>query len=242
MNVPLNASDPYVRRARLQPALLVALPVALAVLAYFPSGIVGWGILWSLLVWCGGTALVAQVARDQGKRKEPELFERWGGKPTTRQLRYRDAANQVILNRLHKRLQILVTGVRVPTAVEEQANPNHADEVYEACTSFLLEKTRNKEQFPLIFEENCNYGFRRNLWGMKPIGILTSGVGSGAILLGLHTHVLPVPMLANISEALCLLLLIAWTVWFTPAWVRIAADSYAERLLAACDSLEPQRV
>ena len=185
MNNSLNISDPYVRRARLQPALLVALPIALAALAYFPSGVVGWGILWSLLIASGGTALLSQVARDRGKRNEEELFQKWEGKPTTRRLRHRDATNIVLLNHQHARLKLLIPDLVIPTAEDEAANPDHADQVYDACVLSLRERTRDRKKFPLVFEENCSYGFRRNLWGMKPLGILTSALGSLAILVGL---------------------------------------------------------
>jgi len=94
----------YVRRARLQPAMIVAIPLGLATLAWSPGGIPGWSLIWSLFVFCGGTALMAQVARDRGKKKEPELFTSWGGKPTTCLLRHRDAANKTILSRRHQKL------------------------------------------------------------------------------------------------------------------------------------------
>jgi len=244
VDVFFNISDRYVRRARLQPSLLTALPAALAVMAYFPGGLIGWGILWSALVTCGGTALLAQLARDRGKRKEPELFQTWAGKPTTRFLRHRTAPNPVILNRQHRRLQLLVTGIRIPTSDEERCDPAHADHVYDACTAFLIEKTRNKERFPLVFEENCNYGFRRNLWGMKPIGLTVSLLSVGAIallfLIDFQNALMP-PPLSFVCGGLILALIVGWIAWFTPSWVKIAADSYAERLLASCDSLESQQ-
>jgi len=233
-------SDTYVRRARLQPAMLVALPLGLATLAWSPGGVAGWGLVWSLFVFCGGTALMAQVARDRGKKKEPTLFHSWGGKPTTRLLRHRDAPNKTILSRRHQKLQRLVKGVRIPTPDEELADPAMADDAYDACTAFLLEKTRKKEEFPLVFEENCNYGFRRNLWGMKPLGATTSLVGTLAtallLVLNHRNGVGPSPI-ALVCAVLSLLLLLGWLVWFTPDWVRIPADAYAERLLAACEKL-----
>jgi hypothetical protein len=240
MKLPLNISDTYVRRARLQPAMLVALPLALAVFAWSCSGLARWGVLWSVFVWCGGTALMAQVARDRGRLKEPGLYRSWGGKPTTRLLRHRDALNRVVLSRRHKRLQLLVTGVRIPSAEAEEADQEGADQVYDACTAFLLEKTRSKEHFPLVFEENCSYGFRRNLWGMKPLGLLTSTLGLVAVLVpvvvSLRAGTVPA-LIVFVCGGFCLLLLVGWLTWFTPEWVRIAAEAYAERLLAACENL-----
>jgi hypothetical protein len=236
----LDISNPYVRRARLQPAMLVALPLGLATLAISPGGIVGWGTVWSLFVFCGGTALMAQMARDLGKQKEPGLYQSWGGKPTTRLQRHRHTANATLLGRRHRQLQSLVPGIQIPTVADELADPRAADDVYDSCTAFLLEKTRKKENFPLVFEENCNYGFRRNLWGMKPLGVATSLIGTvaiaAALTMGYRNGVLPspVPLACGI---LSLLLFISWLFWFTPTWVKIAADAYAEKLLASCESL-----
>jgi hypothetical protein len=42
--------------------------------------------------------------------------------------------------------------VKLPTAQQQAAAPNAADTAYEACGTFL----------------DCNYGFRRNLWGEAP--------------------------------------------------------------------------
>jgi len=240
MTDTLNIANPYVRRARLQPAMIVALPIALATLAWKPTGIAGWSVFWSLFVWCGGTALLAQVARDRGKRKEPDLYRSWGGKPTTRFLRHRDAPNKTVLGRRHQKLQRIVTGIQIPTIEEERENPVKADDAYDACTAFLLEKTRDKKRFSLVFEENCNYGFRRNLWGLKPLGITTSVVGTAAaaaVIVFNHQSGITTAPLAIICAVINILLLIGWLVWFTPNWVRIPAEAYAERLLAACENL-----
>jgi len=183
---------------------------------------------------------MAQMARDPGKKKEPALFQSWDGKPTTRLLRHRDAPNKVLLRRRHEKLQSLVPGIQIPTAEQEHANPRGADEIYDACTAFLLERTRKTDEFPLVFEENCNYGFRRNLWGMKPLGIATSVVGAVAVVAVLIFHRRAGVSLSPttfICAILNLLLLLGWVVWFTPDWVRIPAEAYAERLLASCEKL-----
>lgn len=236
----IDISNPYVRRARLQPAMLVALPLGLATFALWPNGIVGWGAAWSLFVFCGGTALMAQMGRDLGRQKEPALYESWGGKPTTQLLRHRGAKNKILLRRRHQKLQSLLTDIRIPTATEEETDPLAADDAYDSCTAFLLEMTRQKEKFPLVFEELCNYGFRRNLWGMKSLGVMTSAVGTSAVAvvigLGYRTGLVPPPIVLACG-ILNLLLLLGWLFWFTPSWVRIAAYAYAERLLASCESL-----
>lgn len=227
--------DAYDRKARLQPALVVALPLIFSGLAWFPEGIISWGTLGSVLAYGGGAALLVQFGRDMGKKREPWLFETWGGKPTTKLLRHRGAANQALLAQRHEKLDELIPGIDLPTAEEEAENPKQADDVYEACTSFLRERTRDND---LVFAENCNYGFRRNLWGMKPVGLTLAIVGTAAV--GIRSLVvylegaagelvIAVALLVNIG------LLIAWTKVITPSWVKLAADAYAERLLSSLD-------
>ena len=229
--------DIYTRRARLQPPVLVALPLGIATLAWFPNGLEGWGVLWGLIVWSGGTALIAQIGRDAGKKKEPKLFEMWGGKPTTRMLRHRDPSNKVILERRHRKLQELMRNLRIPTPEEEQTNPDAADDVYETCATFLREKTRDKNKYKLVFEENCNYGFRRNLWGMKPLGISLAIVGLAAVVALFVLKKGSVPPVAIPCGIGNLLLLLGWIFWFKTDWVRIPAEAYSERLLDSCENL-----
>ena len=233
-------ADPYVRRARLEPALLVALPAALAVFAWFPSDWAGAGAVWSLVVWSGGTALIAQVARGAGKAREPQLFRLWGGKPTTRLLRHRDSSNPVLLRRRHDKVRALLPSVHIPSATEEAADRGTADAVYEACTVFLLEKTRSRERFPLVFEANCDYGFRRNFWGMKPLAIplaLASAAATSALIfenIAAGSWPEPVPVA---SAIVVLALIVGWVGWFNTEWVKVSADAFAERLLGSMENL-----
>ena len=229
--------DAYTRSARLRPALLVALPLGITTLAWFPDGLTGWSTLWGLIVWSGGTALLAQIGRDWGKKKQGGLFEAWGGVPTTCMLRHRDAPNKEILERRHRKLKELMPSLQIPTAEEEQANPSAADQIYENCTAFLREKTRDQKKFNLVFEENCNYGFRRNLWGMKPLGLLIAIAGLAAVIALFLLKGGSVPNLAIACGIINLLLLLGWIFWFTPKWVRIPAQAYAERLLESCENL-----
>lgn len=237
MSLPEFIPDTYTCRARLFPALLVALPLSLATLAWFPSGPTGWETLWGLIVWSGGTALIAQIGRDWGKNKEAKLFKLWGGKPTTRLLRHRDAPNKITLKRRHSTLQRLLPALKFPTLDEEQAAPKRADEVYDAVVTFLREKTRDREKFHLIFEENCNYGFRRNLWGMKSLGITTAVIGVLAVVIDIFVNGVLIPPLAVMSGSVSLLFLLGWGLLITPKWVKTTGEAYAERLLESSEAL-----
>lgn len=50
----------------------------------------------------------------------------------------------------------------------------HSDDIGKLCAdviSWLRAKTRNPETFRLVYEENINYGYSRNMFRLKPIGI-----------------------------------------------------------------------
>jgi hypothetical protein len=233
--------DLYTIRARLKPTLIVALPLGVAAFAWFPDNLTTWSLLWGMIVWSGGIMLSAQIGRDRGKQKENDLFNIWGGKPTTRMLQHRFASNKVILARQHKTLQRLIPNIKIPTPKNEGSNPYSADEIYDACTSFLREKTRDRKKFPLVFEENCNYGFRRNLWGMKPLGMAISliSVFSLLILIFLDYFInnVSVPPVVFVCGAIIIFYLLMWAFLINPNWVKVAAYAYAERLLSSCENL-----
>jgi hypothetical protein len=180
--------DSYSLQARLCPALLVAMPVGLAIVAWFPAQFVGWGPLVSITTTCGFGVLLAHFGRDAGKRKEPWLFQQWGGKPTTQLLRHRN--NQLdghTKARYHGKLERLLPDIPVPSTRKESANQDAADQVYTAWAKYLIEKTRDTKRFSLIFKENVSYGFRRNLWGWKTLGVFLSLGSLGlCIWAGIH--------------------------------------------------------
>jgi hypothetical protein len=225
--------DAYTMKARVYPYLFVLFPVFLAVLAWVPDAQRVLGGIVSLVVTCGGAYVLAELGRDGGRTREPALFDSWGGKPTTVMLRHSGASNPVLLERRHK--QILgVTGLTLPTAAAEQADPGHADHLYDAAVAVLREKTRDRALFPLVFKENRSYGFRRNLWGLRGTGITLGFVALAAC--GTRAFLVPGPLTltcAGMTAAELILLLFR----VNASWVRLAANAYALALLASVETL-----
>ena len=111
--------------------------------------------------------LASQVGADFGKRLEKELWKKWSGPPTTRFLRHRNSEYNAISRELvHAKLKGF--GLHVPTEREEKKDNIAADSHWEACTGELIRRTRNKRQYPLVFEGLVEYGYRRNLLGLRP--------------------------------------------------------------------------
>lgn len=233
--------DTYNFRARLAPFLLVILPAAMAVSLWLPTESDAWKSLGGLGVGAALTFLMVQLGRDLGKAKQVKLFAAWDGKPTTRMLRHRDRTlDPHSKARYHTKLGLLLPDAKIPSPRSETGNPRLADDVYESCVRHLLEATRDKRKYPLISESNIAYGFRRNFWGMKPAGITCSILGLLSSSTNIVYHLLEassVPMASVIAVVISGLLFTWWIFRVTPHWVKLAGDAYAERLLAACETL-----
>ena len=246
--------DQYTLRARTQPALLVLLPLGILLFIWSPGDSLPAGALLGFIVSGGGAALLAQMGRDRGRQKQNELWMSWGGAPTTQLWRYQDSNDPITLNRWRTKYENL-TGSHLPTKEEDSANLTAADHHYMAATSYLLEETRDRSRFPLVFAENVNYGYRRNLWGYKSHGFviaIIAAVLSWGIFIASnelitwqawYETVLSDPESSTIIRFVGAVVNSAavgfWTKVITPDWVRISAEAYAQRLLASIDVLEP---
>lgn len=108
------------------------------------------------------------------------------------------------------------------------------------AVTWLISKTRDSTKFPLIAEENANFGFSYNMLGLKPYGITVSclGIVFNCILIYLRlSHSLPsdtkIVILALVFDLLFLLL---WIFIINKSLVISSGQKYARALLSACDS------
>jgi hypothetical protein len=247
--------DEYNRKARLAPALIVIFPIVTIPLVLFPNNIWSFGNAIGLLVGFGVLRLLTQLSRNMGKAIEERLYKNWGGKPTTYFLRHRTSPNKVQLARWHNNLNKL-TGEKMPSLNEEESDPDSADQIYDVCIRSLIRRTRDNKKFSLLYEENCNYGFLRNLLGMKSLGLITSFLSF--LILGLYcAFVIGLTDIANWQSSnlfqslkftncspialtflgINFLIFIVLLLFITPNLVKGAADAYAARLLESCEKL-----
>ncbi|WP_331452983.1 hypothetical protein [Streptomyces sp. SS162] len=200
-----------------------------------------WNKLWLLLVASGALALIDHIVRDKGRKVQGDLWDSWGGPPTTQALRHAGAVNQALLSRRHKQLSLLLEE-QMPNRRQELRNPQKADEKYEMAVRYLIARTRDTSRFHLVFLENCHYGFRRNMYGMRAVGLVISlsvGAGTlGTLAASLYDFVVWKSGFAVVSVISFLLFVFWWRV-VNSAWVRSAANNYAERLLDSLDVLLP---
>lgn len=238
MKLPL---DSYSFRARFFPAVIVLVPAIAAAAAWVPLDSLSSKTLASVGCLAALASLLSHLARDLGKRREPKLFARWDGAPSIRFLRHRDTMlSKATRDRYHAKLAALVPAISLPSSRSEKAKPEAADDVYRSCCDWLREATRDRTRFGLLFEENVSYGFRRNLWGMKPVGIALSlaALAASGVRLSLSIAENKPPTAETLAAiALSASLLAWWLLRITPQWVKVSSEAYARQLLACCDAL-----
>ena len=243
--------NPYNRKARLQPALLSLLPVFFVVILLIPEFRSLWAAIVGFVIYCGGTTLLMQLGRDRGKTLEPMLFRSWGGKPSVAMLRHHDRRlSRSTKERYRAFLERAIPGLKLASPEDEQELPEQADDGYEDATSWLLAQTRDRGRFGLIFQENINYGFRRNIWAFKPYALVSDAlaiVGIAAIesasWTGEFISTLP---LIGMPAWVCMVLIVMHISVFSfiirPNWIRLPAEAYARQLLAACDMFDNEHI
>jgi hypothetical protein len=247
-NIFSKLFDPYERQARLYPGLLAVAPAAAVFICLTTPDKLWSSTLVSLLVSCGSAYALGRVARDAGKHLQDQLFSEWGGPPTTQALRHRNMMIDVhTKDRYHK---ILAKGIgkNFPTLESETADPIAADDLYRAGTTWLLGQTRDTKSFPLVFKENIAFGFQRNAFGLRIVGIFVSALSFLVVLvMAAHeTNLITTPTLEAITKigashlvalAISLAFLGMWIFGHTKQALQRTAFAYALRLLESCDHL-----
>ncbi len=243
--------DAYERRARLYPGLIAIFPAVAVSLALFPNSVGGnfGGTLVAVFSYVGVFYLLANLARSEGKKIEPRLLLKWGGWPTNILLRHRDdTIDSYTKKRYHDALAKLASDFSLPTVGDEESHPDLADDAYRSATKRLLELRRGT-QYQRLHKENAEYGFRRNMLGLKPWGISIS------VLVGLtlvvvwslqfrHSKLSEASLFDDLGNRWLvyalffgdLTLTSFWVLYVNEAWVRLAAFGYADALLR---TLEP---
>jgi hypothetical protein len=119
--------------------------------------------------------------------------------------------------------------------MEEKDDPTGSDGRYRAAIAEVIRATRGKA--PLVFEENKNYGFERNLLAVRPLGLGVASIcliGSVAGLVVSSVWAVGFTLVSLIIGSLAILTVLA--IWFylpTEDRVHRIGRSYAERLLDA---------
>jgi hypothetical protein len=232
--------DRYSIMAQQRPALLMLFPALISAVVLLPSLQSWWAILLAVTGACGVSVALAEFAQGKGKALEPKLISFWDQLPSVSMLRHRDSRLDTQTKCRYKAfLASNVPGLIFPDAVGEAANPAMADDAYQSATNWLLARTRDKKVFRLLFEKNISYGFRRNMLGLRSLGIAVSLVAlAGTVIAAVHETIVSHQMdgMMVLGGLVALAALLFWITVVKPTWVEAAGIAYARELLAACDS------
>lgn len=111
-----------------------------------------------------------------------------------------------------------------------------------SAVTWLIAQTRDANKFPLIAEENINFGISYNLLGLKKAGLILSFLG---LLINILIYVMDIKNILSfaipynvifIAILINLLFLLFWIFLVNQNLVRNAGKKYGRALLAACDS------
>lgn len=251
--------DAYSRQARLFPGLLTLFPIILTAIAWFPRLVTSsWGAtLVTLGTSCGLLYGLSVLSRSRGKKVERRLLAEWGGWPTTIWLRHREEYLPApVLARYHAFFEKNVPLFVAPNLEQERTDPKAADGMYASAVKWLQERCRGKA-FPLVEKENAEYGFRRNLLGLKPIGLtacLLALLISAFAIIWRYESLLPAISSLSLNSILAALAavkpaalgamcvdiaaIVGWLAIVRDSWVRDAGDQFARALLACCDTID----
>jgi hypothetical protein len=181
----------------------------------------------------------ALLSRKAGDSVQERLWESWGGAPTVRRLRYADAADEAVITRRHRAIEaILGEDLALPGAGDEAADPRRADSAYGDAARRLIARVRNHADYRLLNAENRNYGFARNLYGLKGLAqalavvTLLVSLAGGLIVGSGGTWATTLPLVLPVVVSAAALLL--WRE-VDPMFVKPSAEAYADRLIEVLD-------
>ncbi len=220
--------DDYELKARIAPGLILALPIlvdavyAAPILSSWPifaaSGVCSLALVYGL----------GHLVRARGKAIEADLWNRWGGPPSTRFLRHRDSLfgaelKASIQNALAKKFSS-----RLLTQIEEAKSPERADKAIADAFRQVRQYLRQHDPNGLWYKNVLEYGFCRNLLGCRVIWAAVAlaatifaglyGFRTGAGLLN------PAAAIGGLS-----LMCAVYTGWaILPNATKRTAESYAE--------------
>lgn len=183
--------------------------------------------LASVAVALGVPFLVASAVRDRGKDLETGLWSSWGGAPATRMLRATEGDADAVDRRQRARQRI---GLDLPSAQVQKEDPAGADRQIQSLVDALIKQTKSDA---VVQSELGEYGMRRNLLGVRTLGLLCSSVTLGVGLGDLGWALVHDDSSVLAAVAIIVMAMISGIAWrrVRPSWVKVAAERYAAALL-----------
>jgi len=233
--------DRYDRNARIGPALFAILPVGALFAVWTPDHAKAAGAFSAVVLSCGAAYLLKGIARSSGAKAEERLLRRLGGWPSTLAMR-RGGPLLDDVTRTEYRRKFKLHGQVMPSDREEATDPVRADALYGRAVGWLLSQTRRPDHpsDKLLLEENIEYGFRKNIVGLKLHAIfilITCMLVNILELLLMYNPSNDKLVSAVILTSFYLACFALWIFVLNDRFVEESSWKYAKRLLSSLDTL-----
>ncbi|MEI6821116.1 MAG: hypothetical protein WCL51_04225 [Bacteroidota bacterium] len=239
--------DKYSIKARIYPVVIFLLPIVVIGITYSIEYEKYIQVLTTLGITSALVYFLSNIGRDSGKKKEPKLWEKWGGMPSVQLLSFRnDILDKYTKQKYHIKL-LELSPIKDQNIDFLNSDLDSVKDVYISWTRYLISMTRDTKKYSLLFKENISYGFRRNLWGLKlkSILIIVITIICNFVFIGIKNGFLNYkifPINFWISEIILLILLMIWIFMINNKWIKIPAFAYAERLLESIGSINVNNI
>ena len=225
----LKLSDAYERKARLSPAIVTILPAIVLILS-LKTGDESWVRTILSAGGVGGVLIIAlaQFASAAGNRFSAKFWPPRGGLPTLRWLRATDPSRSTAQkNQWYEAIKRL-TGLDIPQTVA--AKPTEEDAVIEDAIRQVRYQLRGKAVAKMLDLHNGEYGFARNLAGLRcaMLGLAILGAAGCAVAWALGHG----SAWGSLINGLLLIFALSMFAWL-PAYVERAAIRYTESFFSA---------
>ena len=228
----LDILDPYNIRARLSPSIILLGPIALTLFFCFESVYNATSSAVSLVILFAMTNYVPILQRRLSKRNMlPDNY-------AARLLQWDNTEiDKLSKQRYYEKLASLDPSFSI------FRNPSDTKKFKDCCESAVIYLRNNTRDNHLVYEENINCGFCKNMLIDKPIGITINIVM--AILTFLYSWMVS-GQIAAISHknwfSICinLLFVIFWIFAINKKMLEESAKRYAYTLITSIDSLKPK--
>lgn len=224
----------YEFKARLAPGGLVTLPLVVVGAVF---GLPDYQIVTAVgavVTFAGRSFVLSDTVGNRGRASEPALWDSWGGSPTLRLLRLREPTTNAHRRDLWRAAVTTYTSIALLDAAGGINRPEDADAAIEAADSGCRHLGHGGDAGrTLVQAENANYGYQRNLLGLRWYGrgISVAALAFLCAVLILSDNAsnpaLPFGIVADLG------LLLAWLFLPSEERTKAAAERYARQLLDA---------
>jgi hypothetical protein len=236
--------DAYDLQARHAPVVFAALPIILVAIAFVPelgdTRLQAGSIGLLLVVALGFVA--TRLARSAGRARQAQLYQTWGGQPTTAMLRVDDPRVNPQTKMIYReRLRRLGNSFPIPNE-EEERRDRVAFDIKIAAAMDEVRRRAKEKGVKAVHRENINYGAARNAYGLKPYGLGAGAVAAAALIFAVVQRggFSPTPLELAVGMGI-IAIAGTWLLACTPDRVRHHGEAYALALFEAIESLVPAK-